>query len=92
MTPFATAISDYVANIKTAAEGPVTQTSVKTFNAAVENFIGLNGGPAFLPADDTSALAGAGADWGVSDRAQLWADVAQVEDDYRNLKVDGREG
>jgi len=76
MTPFATAIADYVANIKTTAEaGPVRQAPLKEFNAAVEQYL--------------NAATGHGDDWGVTERAQLWADVAQVEADY---KVDGREG
>lgn len=107
MTPFAIAINDYVANIKTTAEAPVRQAPIKEFNAAVENFLGLNkptewtfgpdgaryGDEMFLPNDDFSALTGAGAEWNnVTERAALWADVAATEDDYRNTKVDGREG
>lgn len=90
MTPFAIAINDYVAQIKTSAEAaPVRQASLKEFNSAIDAYLAQNGGSSFREIDDTSALTGAGADWDISERSQLWADVAQVEADY---KVDGREG
>lgn len=92
MSPFAIAINDYVAQIKTPAEAtPVRQASLKEFNAAVEGFIA--GGETFRADDDFTALTGAGADWNdTTTRGALWANVAQIEDDYRNTKIDGREG